>query len=133
MLNLRKIADEVNAQVTFVGDIAQEYLARYYNRSKSFVLNSNFEASSYSLIEAMACALPVIASKNTGSAEVVRHELDGYLIDTEYTLQRALSDLFTNEKLAIEMGKSGRERVTALFNSDTNFQTITDAISQESR
>jgi glycosyltransferase involved in cell wall biosynthesis len=132
MQNLRNIAKEMNAAVTFSGDIAQENLVSYYNKSRAFVLNSNFEASSYSLLEAMACSLPVIASRNTGSSEVVRHEIDGLLIDESYSLQEALDYLFGNPELFAVMGASGRQRVLAHFNSEINFSKITNLFSQDS-
>jgi glycosyltransferase involved in cell wall biosynthesis len=128
MQNLKVIAEEVNAAVTFTGEIAQENLVGYYSRSRSFVLNSNFEASSYSLLEAMACSLPVIASRNTGSSEVVRHGIDGLLIDETYSLQDALAHLFANPELFSVMGENGRQRVFTDFNSEKNFGNIAEIL-----
>ena len=133
MQNLKVIAEEVNAAVTFTGEIAQENLVGYYSRSRLFVLNSNFEASSYSLLEAMACSLPVIASRNTGSSEVVRHGIDGLLIDETYSLQDALAHLFANPELFSVMGENGRQRVFTYFNSEKNFGNIADILLHGSR
>ncbi len=132
MQNLKQAANESGANVVFVGDVAQEQLPSYYSRSKAFVLNSNFEASSYSLIEAMACSLPVIASRKTGSAEVVRHSVDGYLIDENFPLAEAVKTLFEDPKLALEMGRNARGRITSDFNSELNFQKITTVVSWNS-
>ena len=132
MQNLKRIANESGANVVFTGDVAQDELARYYSRSKSFVLNSQFEASSYSLIEAMACSLPVIASRKTGSAEVVRHSVDGYLIDENFSLADAINSLFEDPGLALEMGNNARERIKSDFNSDLNFQKIVTIVSLDS-
>ena len=133
MQNLKQVAFESGANVTFAGDVAQEDLASYYSRSKSFVLNSNFEASSYSLIEAMACSLPVIASRKTGSAEVVRHSVDGYLVDEDYSLSDAISNLFAAPELAIKMGEKARERIENNFNSERNFRRITEILTVDLR
>jgi len=130
MANLKNIAKEVGARVKFVGDTDQKDLVEYYNQSRCFVLNSSFEASSYSLIEAMSCSLPVIASRNTGSAEVITHRQDGLLIDKNYSLQNALTDLFSSNELALQMGISARRKVSEQFNSEVNFQIITDIISE---
>ena len=131
MQNLKRITTESRANVTFTGDVAQEDLPSYYSKSKSFVLNSNFEASSYSLLEAMACSLPVVASRKTGSGEVVRHSVDGYLIDENFSLDEAVHSLFANSGLALEMGRNARERVTNNFNSELNFRKIANIISGE--
>jgi len=132
MNNLKNIAHDISAQVTFTGDIAQGGLVSYYSRSRCFVLNSNFEASSYSLLEAMACSLPVIASRNTGSAEVVRHKIDGLLTDENYSLQEALGDLFANPDSLFVIGRSARQRVLSHFNSEVNFEKISNIFSQKS-
>jgi glycosyltransferase involved in cell wall biosynthesis len=132
MQNLKRTAHETGANVVFTGDVAQGELPNYYSRCKSFVLNSNFEASSYSLIEAMACSLPVIASRRTGSAEVVRHSVDGYLVDENFSLAEAIKTLFEDPGLALEMGKNARERVASDFNSELNFQRIAAIVSLDS-
>lgn len=128
MQNLRNVAEELNAEVTFTGEVAQENLAGFYSRSRLFVLNSNFEASSYSLLEAMACSLPVIASRNTGSSEVVRHGIDGLLIDETYSLHDALTQLFANPELFSIMGENARQRVFTKFNSEKNFGDIVEIL-----
>lgn len=132
MQNLKRTAYETGANVVFTGDVAQGELPSYYSRCKSFVLNSNFEASSYSLIEAMACSLPVIASRKTGSSEVVRHSIDGYLVDENFSLAEAIKTLFEDPGLTLEMGKNARERIKSDFNSELNFQRIAAIISLDS-
>lgn len=133
MTNLRKIAKEVDAKVEFVGDADQKSLVKYYSQSRCFVLNSSFEASSYSLIEAMSCSLPVIASRDTGSAEVITHGQDGFLIDSKYTLENALTELFSRNELVSQMGEYSRRKAFEGFNSEKNFQIITDIVSETSK
>jgi glycosyltransferase involved in cell wall biosynthesis len=132
MQNLNEVAKSSNASVSFAGDVAQEILPSYYSRSRAFVLNSNFEASSYSLLEAMACSLPVIASRKTGSSEVVRDSIDGYLIDEYFPLGEAVPKLLANPKLAAEMGRNARERIVENFNSELNFKRIANLLSEDS-
>jgi glycosyltransferase involved in cell wall biosynthesis len=76
----------------------------------------------------MACSLPVIASRNTGSSEVVRHGIDGLLIDQTYSLQDALAHLFANPELFSVMGENGRQRVFTDFNSEKNFGNIAEIL-----
>ncbi len=132
MQNLNKVAKLNKASVSFAGDVAQENLPSYYSRCRAFVLNSNFEASSYSLLEAMACSLPVIASRKTGSSEVVRDSVDGFLIDEYFPLREAVPKLLENSKLAATMGRNARERIVENFNSEVNFRKIANILSEDS-
>lgn len=45
-----------------------------------YVASSKSEGQGLNLIEAMACDVPVIATKNRGHQETVKHELNGFLV-----------------------------------------------------
>lgn len=49
--------------------------------SDVYVASSKSEGLGVNIIEAMACNLPVIASKNRGHAEIIRHEVNGFLVE----------------------------------------------------
>ncbi len=49
--------------------------------SDVYVASSKSEGLGLNLIEAMACNLPVVATKNRGHAETVIHEQNGFLVD----------------------------------------------------
>ena len=50
-------------------------------RTPTYVASSKSEGLGLNLIEAMACELPVIATRNRGHAESVIHEKTGFLVD----------------------------------------------------
>jgi len=81
---------------------------------------SLYEAFPRVILEAMAMAKPVIASRVGGVAEAVVDEETGILVSAEDpdALAAALARLITDAALRERMGKAGLERVAARFGAD---------------
>ncbi len=78
-----------------------------------FVLASDYEGTPNVLLEAMACGLPVAATRTGGSAEAVLHERTGLLSPVgkvEALAQNLLRLLHNTDERAV-FGRAGRERV----------------------
>jgi glycosyltransferase involved in cell wall biosynthesis len=73
-----------------------------------------------SLLEAMAAAVPVVASTAGGTAEVLVDGTSGLLVAPGdcATLQRLLRKLLLDRKLAARIGAAGRETVRARFSAE---------------
>ena len=129
--NLRKLADDLNGNVSFVGDVSQINLPGLYQESRLFVLNSDFEATSYSLLEARSCGLPTIARGSTGSDEIINSGVDGFLCGpkTDISLGVALQELLEDSKKAELFAKIARQSVVENFDMESNYQKILDVIS----
>jgi glycosyltransferase involved in cell wall biosynthesis len=82
-----------------------------------FVLPSRSEGMSNTLLEAMACSVPPVASRVGGNAEIVRDGLDGLLFpsDDEAALCNALAQLVHDGTRRAHMGAASRERVMSAF------------------
>jgi sugar transferase (PEP-CTERM/EpsH1 system associated) len=82
-----------------------------------FVLPSLAEGISNTILEAMGCALPVIATDVGGNAELVAHGETGLIVPAadEAALTRALLQLATDPSQAAAMGRAGRTRVVGQF------------------
>jgi glycosyltransferase involved in cell wall biosynthesis len=129
---LEQLSNKLVANVTFTGDISQDDLSALYAKSKFFVLNSSFEATSCALLEARASGLVAIANENTGSEEVISHMKDGLLCGPKsgLTLYTALS-LLKSESVDYESFRlKGRESVELNFNQNVNFAAIIELCSQ---
>lgn len=99
----------------------QSNVSEWLHVSDVFVLSSLSEAASITLLEAMACGLPVVVTAVGGNPELVRHELDGLLVprgDAE-AMADCLSQLLHDPMRASTMGQSGRRRVMDEFQIDT--------------
>ena len=69
------------------------------------------------ILEAMACALPVVATHVGGTGEAVRHGVEGFLVPPRDTAAAAsaLHTLWRDPNLRSRMGEAGRARVLAHF------------------
>jgi N-acetyl-alpha-D-glucosaminyl L-malate synthase BshA len=82
-----------------------------------FLLPSMLESFGLAALEAMACEVPVIATKVGGVPEVVTHGVDGYLVepgDVAGAARYAIEILSVPER-AREMGRKARESARARY------------------
>lgn len=103
---------KVHDKVVFTGEVDDESLPDYYRMSDVFVLPSKSGAESFglSLLEAMACGIPVVASNVGGVPYVVGH--GGVLVRPNSPLEmaKALEEILSNQELRQELsGKALKE------------------------
>jgi sugar transferase (PEP-CTERM/EpsH1 system associated) len=82
-----------------------------------FVLPSLAEGISNTILEAMACALPVIATRVGGNAELVQHGITGSLVPAAepQALAQAMVPYLLQPGLAASHGQAGRIRTETRF------------------
>jgi glycosyltransferase involved in cell wall biosynthesis len=122
---LRERASKANLPIAFLGwrsDIPTLIAA-----SDIAILTSDNEAVPLTLIEASMAGLPLV-STNVGSvSDVVKHEVNGYLVDSEpAALADALQKLAIDPVLREIMGKAGRERAVRYFSLEKMCADHTD-------
>jgi glycosyltransferase involved in cell wall biosynthesis len=101
--------------VTFVGSV--DNVQTYLQASDVFVLPTEREAFGISLIEAMACGLPVIATRAGGIPDILHHDVDGCLIPVNnlQQLRASLDRLYDDEQLRRCFGRRARNSVVQRF------------------
>ena len=82
-----------------------------------FVAPSRSATQCLAMTEAMACGMPVIATRVGGIPEFARDGIDGYLVSVgdSAALRRAVRELIRDPDRAKEMGRNAREQVEANF------------------
>lgn len=82
-----------------------------------FVLSSYLEGLGSSILDAMACGLPVVATRTGGIPEVVVHRKTGLLVSPRnpQALAKAILKLYNDRELASRLGKRGYEMVRQKF------------------
>ena len=70
-------------RVVFTGMVPEADKAAYYRLADAYVMPSRKEGFGFVFLEAMACGIPVIASRTDGSREAVRDGLLGALVDPD--------------------------------------------------
>ena len=98
----------VAAQVVFAGRIAESEKADHYRLSDVFVMPSRGEGFGFVFLEAMACGIPVVASKIDGGREALRDGELGLLTDPDDPddIERAILSSLRSPRGVIPTGLS---------------------------
>jgi glycosyltransferase involved in cell wall biosynthesis len=107
----------LGAGVRFVGAVGQDDLPELYAGADVFCLSSFSEGVPVVLMEAMASALPVVATRVMGVPELVRDGVSGFVVAPSVAteLADALGALAADPSLRRRMGLAGRGAVVEGF------------------
>lgn len=103
--------------ITLHGSIPNHMIPKFLNQHHIYFQPSKTEGLCMTVIEAMACELPVVASQVGGIAESVNHEQTGFVCPSGSIkcFCNYLENLAENEVLRDRMGSAGRRRVKARY------------------
>lgn len=105
-------AREHNVSLHLAGNVPHSRLAEILQSSTLFVLASFHEGHPKTLLEAMACGLPVIGARSPGIRDIISHEENGLLCGTDpASLHRAIMRMLTDEALRRRLGENARKYV----------------------
>ncbi len=109
---LRALADQmgIGEKVTFLDAVPHGDLPLYYNAADICVVPSYYESFGLVAIEAMACGVPVVASRVGGLKETVQDGRTGYLVPWRCPepFAERLDLLLSNEPLRRSLGREAR-------------------------
>lgn len=126
---------KLDQQITFVGNVSDEDLPRYYNMADFHVFPSTKRAEAFGLVaaEAAASGIPTIASNLPGVRTVVQDGVTGLLIEQENVSELSKSILLFLERsdLVERFGHAARVHAETTFSWDpliTNLESTYDSV-----
>ena len=107
--------------VRYVGHVQDDYrLSLLYAGADVMVVPSLQESFGKTLIEAMACATPVVAFDSGGPSDIIEHQRTGYLARPFYAedLARGIAWCLEGHERSTELGNAARARAESLYDID---------------
>lgn len=91
----------VSSMVDYQGVVATEDVPVLINKSRIFIYPSRQEPFGLSIVEAMACGVPVITTNVFGPGEIIKHNYDGFAVppDDVDSLVEAIEVLLIDNEL----------------------------------
>ncbi|AKB29149.1 Glycosyltransferase [Methanosarcina siciliae T4/M] len=120
--NLKKKIIYMNLQnrVKFLGRVNRNTIIDLYQNATIFAFPSYYEGLPGSLLEAMACKLPIVATKVPGNMELIEHNRNGILISPKDSsaISKAIMDLLDDSSKREILGKNARKTIEDKFTWD---------------
>jgi glycosyltransferase involved in cell wall biosynthesis len=108
----------LEGMVSFTGKIEKEELVKRYCSAEFAIVPSVYEGFGFPAAEAMACKLPVIATRAGALPEVVGEDNAGGILvppGNPVMLAEAIKHLLADKALCRQMGEAGRKRMEKKF------------------
>jgi glycosyltransferase involved in cell wall biosynthesis len=125
---LVKLADGLGLRgnVRFVGSVSRAEVARFLSMSSIFAFPSLMEGLPLSVLEAMACGVPVVGSDIPGVNSVVKHGYNGLLVPSKDSrlLAKAVLTLLNDDKLRMVMSMNARRVILDKYSWDKVIQKL---------
>lgn len=115
----------IERRAHFLGNVPYERIPDLICAADVFVLNSEYEGLSHTLLEVSALGTPIVASRIGGNPEVVEHECNGLLVPLrdDEALRAAIARLLDDPDLARRFVTAGQERMQR-FDRERTFGRI---------
>ncbi|MBI5788219.1 MAG: glycosyltransferase family 4 protein [Candidatus Schekmanbacteria bacterium] len=105
---------------------ALENIPAVMNSLDIFVLPSLWEGLARTLLEALACGKPIVATKAGGNPEQVENGVNGFLtpLKDPTGLAEAIISLLVNDEQRLKFGKAARKKAEGEFDLNNNVAQI---------
>lgn len=114
------------------GPLGQKELVLEYQNADFFVFPSYSEGLGKSLLEAMACELPVISSDLPAVREIIDHRVNGLLVPVGSSkgIALAIQEYLENPELQQRCGENARQTVLEHFSFSNELESWMGVISE---
>jgi alpha-maltose-1-phosphate synthase len=118
---IRPFLAKYEGSFRYLGAKPKSELREHYSNASVFVLASIEEGLALVMAQAMACGLPVIATENTGAADLFDHGVEGFIVPirSAKAIQERLEFLLANPQQLHKMSAAALKRVQSLGGWDS--------------
>jgi glycosyltransferase involved in cell wall biosynthesis len=112
---LEELSKQLNMQsyVQFVGKVPHEKVKIFMHQADIFVLPSLSEGLPIVILEAMACGLPIVASRVGGIPDLIKNGVHGYLVKAKMPdeIAEKILILLKDDQLRTEIARTNLELI----------------------
>lgn len=113
-------------KVTFTGSLTEQKMKERFLNCNVFVSPSTIENSPNSLGEAMVLGVPCISSDVGGVKNLLKHEEEGYVYQTDapYMLAYYVKKIFAAEEKSMDLGIAAKKHAQHTYSRELNLNTL---------
>jgi glycosyltransferase involved in cell wall biosynthesis len=117
---------KLDGYVFFANFVPDEDICAFFNSCDIFVNPTLYDVSPLTLLEAMACQKPVIASTLGAIPAIIDHGKEGLLVPSGDVdaLTRSIDYVLSNPPLMKSLGSNAREKVLKEFSSESMCEKV---------
>jgi glycosyltransferase involved in cell wall biosynthesis len=117
-------------KVHFLGLLNETEMLAFYAQMNAYVLATNAETFSTALLQAMACALPIITSDIPNNRLLIEPDITGWLYEVKNSLdlEYKMNTLLIDSAKAKAMGAAARKKIEAHFSIENSSKLYTELI-----
>ena len=137
---LNKIKEmKIESSCLFTGPLPKEEVIRLMRKAELVVAPSFIDNAPYTILESMACEVPVVACNVGGISEIIQDGFNGSLVEAGSPKVIAISviKLLEDTSLRTVMGKNARETIKSKFSWSVNLtkycEVYSDALAKPSK
>lgn len=117
--------NKLEDRVKLLGFLNKEQMTEYTRKCKFVVVPSIwYENCPYSILETLAIGKPVIGAKIGGIPELISHEENGFVYETQSELTDYMNKLFEDDKLVKSFCKKSKELAEELYSREVYYEKL---------
>jgi len=123
----------VDNNIVFVGSVPNREMSSYYQNASVFLFASHGgEGIPRSILEAMACGVPVVATEIAGIPEAVKEGVTGFLVPPRnpQSIAEKTAVILGNQDLRAKLGKNARQKIEEEFSWEKVIPRIIDVFKE---
>lgn len=103
----------LNKNVFLVGKLSHQELFKYLKCADIFVLNTDYEGLSHSILEAMHIGIPIITTDVCSNSELIENGKSGFLVeyDNKEQLKKTISELIEYSELGRRFAEEAKKNL----------------------